>query len=140
MNSGLVTQRSNATPTSNELAAERTDLGVSRTVMAADRSLMAWIRTALSMISFGFTIYKLLESFKEHGGALRTNESPRNMGLFLIGIGTLSMLMGTAEYVFRIKDLRELEKTRYLRPSLIMAVIMSLTGLSLFLSIATRVL
>jgi len=31
-------------------------LPVSRTMMAADRSLMAWIRTALSMISFGFTI------------------------------------------------------------------------------------
>jgi len=140
MNSALVTQPHSATPTSNELAADRTDLAVSRTVMAADRSLMAWIRTALSMISFGFTIYKLLESFKEHGVALRTNESPRNMGLFLIGIGTLSMLMGTAEYIFRIKDLREFEKTRYLTPSLIMAIIMSLTGLSLFLSIAVRVL
>jgi len=140
MNSELVTPPQHETRSSNELAVERTDLAVSRTVMAADRSLMAWIRTALSMISFGFTIYKLLESFREHGGALRTNESPRNMGLFLIGIGTLSMLMGTAEYVFRIKDLRELEKTRYLRPSLIMAIIMSLTGLVLFSSIAVRVL
>ncbi|MEI9889510.1 MAG: DUF202 domain-containing protein [Caulobacteraceae bacterium] len=32
------------------------DLGELRTIMAADRTLMAWIRTALSMLSFGFTI------------------------------------------------------------------------------------
>ena len=127
-------------PSANELAAERTDLAIARTVMAADRSLMAWIRTALSMISFGFTIYKLLEGFREHGAALRPSESPRSMGLFLIGLGTFSMLMGTVEYAYRIKDLRELEKTRYLRPSLIMAIIMSLTGLVLFLGIAVRLL
>jgi putative membrane protein len=140
MSSELVTPPHHETRSSNELAADRTDLAISRTVMAADRSLMAWIRTALSMISFGFTIYKLLESFRERGVALRASESPRNMGLFLIGMGTLSMVMGTAEYVYRIMDLREVEKTRYLRPSLVMAVIMSLTGLSLFLSIAVRVL
>ena len=52
--------------TSNELALERTtladdrtDLAVERTLMALDRTLMAWVRTATSLISFGFTIYKL---------------------------------------------------------------------------------
>src|SRR3546814_19011455 len=43
------------------------DLGELRTVMAADRTLMAWIRPALSMFSFGFTIYKVLESMAEAG-------------------------------------------------------------------------
>lgn len=38
------------------------DLGGMRTIMAADRTLMAWLRTSLSMLSFGFTIYKFLES------------------------------------------------------------------------------
>ena len=35
-------------------------LATERTRMAADRTLMGWIRTALSMIGFGFTIYKFL--------------------------------------------------------------------------------
>ena len=35
--------------------------------MAADRTLMAWIRTTLSMISFGFTIYKFLQAMFESG-------------------------------------------------------------------------
>ena len=38
------------------------DLGEIRTIMAADRTLMAWIRTSLSMLSFGFTIYKFLQA------------------------------------------------------------------------------
>ena len=32
------------------------NLSIDRTRMAAERTLMAWLRTALSMISFGFTI------------------------------------------------------------------------------------
>jgi putative membrane protein len=35
-------------------------LALDRTRMAAERTLMAWVRTALSMIGFGFTIYKFL--------------------------------------------------------------------------------
>ena len=46
-------------------------LATERTRMAADRTLMGWIRTALSMIGFGFTIFKFLESIqsREVGGA-----------------------------------------------------------------------
>jgi putative membrane protein len=38
---------------------QRTDLAMERNYLAADRTLMAWMRTSLSMISFGFTIGKL---------------------------------------------------------------------------------
>lgn len=128
------------TKSTNELAEERTDLAARRTLMAADRSLMAWIRTALSMISFGFTIYKLLEEFQKSGAVLPHGDSPRNLGLFLTGLGTVSMVMGTIEYWQTRKDLQGLEKIRPLRPSFIIAVIMSLTGLFLFFSIITKVL
>ena len=43
------------------------DLATTRTLMAADRTLMAWIRTSLSLLSFGFTIYKILQGFAESG-------------------------------------------------------------------------
>ena len=69
---------------SSEMAQFNTRLAVERTAMAADRSLMAWVRTALSMISFGFTIYKLLEGFAQAGEHLRGASTPRDMGLFLI--------------------------------------------------------
>ncbi len=128
------------TRSANELAEERTELAASRTLMAADRSLMAWVRTALSMISFGFTIYKLLQSLEQSGVAIRHIESPRIMGLFLTGLGTVSMVMGTVEYWYRLRDLRKLQAFGIWRPSFVMALIMSATGLALFLSIVSRIL
>ena len=48
-------------PDANQLGVERTDWALERTFMAADRTLMAWVRTAISMIGFGFTLYKFLQ-------------------------------------------------------------------------------
>jgi putative membrane protein len=62
------------------------------------------------------------------------------MGLFLIGLGTLAMVMGTLEYWTTLKDLRQQAPLSIWRPSFIMALIMSVTGLVLFLSIFSRVL
>ncbi len=126
--------------TSNELAGERTDLAGRRTVMAADRTLMAWIRTALSMISFGFTIYKLLDGFQKGGFALPHETTPRNIGLFLTGLGTLSMAMGTIEYWQTIRDLGHTMVVRLWRPAFVIALVMSATGVVLFFSIITRLL
>lgn len=124
--------------TSTELAQIRTDLAESRTLMAADRTLMAWFRTALSMYSFGFTIYKLLQGFQAKGGLLPQAETPRNIGLFLIGMGTFAMIMGTIEYLGTVHELRKLGPVRLTRPSLLMALLMSAMGLVLFFGIVVR--
>ena len=115
-----------------------TSLASSRTVMAADRSLLAWVRTGLSMISFGFTIYKVLEGLAEAGVKPGRFESPRGVGLFLTALGTLSMAMGTVEYCFTVRAMRPFGDYRALRPALVMAAIMSLTGLAIFVSIGSR--
>jgi putative membrane protein len=108
--------------------------------MAADRSLMAWLRTALSMISFGFTIYKLLQGFEEAGTHLSHASSPRTMGMFLTGMGTLAMVLGTIEYWYRLQDLRKQNSFSIWRPSLVMALCMSAIGLFLFVGIIAKVL
>lgn len=128
------------TPSANELAEERTGLAARRTLMAADRNLMAWIRTALSMISFGFTIYKVLEGFQQSGGALPHAGTPRNIGLFLTGLGTLSIVMGSIEYGQTLKDLGSGQRFRFWRPSMVIALVMSVAGLFLFFAIITRLL
>lgn len=128
------------TKSTNDLAVERTDLATRRTMMAADRTLMAWVRTALSMISFGFTIYKVLEGFQQSGAVLPHAGSPRMVGLFLIGLGTASMVLGTVEYWETLKELRRFEHFGNWRPSFVIALIMSLTGLFLFVSVVSRLL
>jgi putative membrane protein len=121
-----------------DLAQNRTDLATGRTLMAMDRSLMAWIRTSLSMISFGFTIYKILQGLQESGDVSAHGYSPRSVGLFLTGLGTMAMVAGTVEYFERLKLLREYHAVKTWRASLIMAVIMSAAGLFVFVSIVVR--
>ncbi len=126
--------------TSDELAQIRTTLAEKRTLMAADRSLMAWIRTGLSMISFGFTIYKVLEGFRGTGIEDIPHGNPRNIGLFLIGLGTACIVMGTIEYWHGLGELRMYGPIRTRRPSFTIALILSAFGVVLFASIAWRVL
>ena len=115
----------------NDLAQDRTDLAVSRNMMAADRTLMAWVRTSLSLYSFGFTIYKVLVAFQQGGGQLPQGHTPRNIGLFLTGLGTVAMLMGTVEYWESLKELRKVKGFRIMRPSFVMALLMSVTGVGI---------
>ena len=129
----------NVPATSNELAQQRTDLATGRTILAADRSLMAWVRTGLSMISFGFTIYKILQGFQSAAAATGMH-SPRAVGLFLTGLGTLAIGMGTVEYWGHLQELRVYHPIKTWRPSFIMAMIVSATGIFLFVGIIVELL
>jgi putative membrane protein len=114
------------------------DLGEIRTIMAADRTLMAWIRTSLSMLSFGFTIYKFLDTIASQGEMAHAN-SPQQVGLFLTGLGVAAIVLGTISYWVTLRDLQRVEHFRIGRPVLLMALIMSVAGVALFVSIATRI-
>ncbi len=81
------------------LAQDRTDLSIERTIMAADRTLMAWTRTSLSMISFGFTVYKFMQYMQEEGNAIiKSHRGPRNFGLVLITLGIISLLIACLQH------------------------------------------
>jgi putative membrane protein len=114
--------------------------------MAADRTLMAWVRTALSMISFGFTIYKVLEGLQQSNSDVvskatqAVKASPENVGLFLIGLGTVSMVMGTIEYWHNLRELRKMQYFRIFRPAFVMALVISITGLATFVSVIAKIL
>jgi putative membrane protein len=113
------------------------DMGEIRTIMAADRTLMAWIRTSLSMLSFGFTIYKVLQTLASQGKMEHSN-SPQQVGLFLTAMGVAAIVLGTLSYWVTLRDLQRVEEFRIGRPVLLMALIMSIAGVALFVSIATR--
>ena len=113
------------------------DLGAIRTILAADRTLMAWIRTALSMLSFGFTIYKFLQALADHGQIART-DSPQHVGMFLAAVGTGAMLLGTASYWITLREVATAHPFRSWRPILLLAFVMSLAGMALFVAIAKR--
>ena len=118
---------------------DATDLGAMRTLMAANRTLMAWVRTSLSMLSFGFTIYKILQEFQSSGSFLARDNSPRNAGAFLAVAGTLAIVMGTVEYWWTLRQLYLLQHFSFAQPTLIMAVLICISGVVLCLGIVTRV-
>lgn len=115
-----------AVKTSNELAAERTKMAAARTALAASRSLMAWIRTALSMIGFGFTIYKFLQDVE----GIRPGAA-RNAGLFLIALGVVSVVFGCADYWQVTGGLRPFQQPVRKLP-LVLASLVALLGIVLF--------
>jgi putative membrane protein len=69
-------------------------------MIAGERTLMAWIRTALSMIGSGFAIYKFFQYLPEDiaKGNIARPQAPRNLGLTLIGLGTLALVAATWQH------------------------------------------
>lgn len=116
------------------------DLAIERTVMSADRTLMAWTRTSLSLISFGFTIYKFLQYVRQEDAARQVRaEGPRNLGMAMIAMGVVFLLLACAQFW---RETRKLQPARRLGPwrlSMFLALTLALLGLLALASIAFRV-
>lgn len=115
-------------------------LALERTVMAANRTLLAWVRTSLSLISFGFTIYKFLQYMYTEGlGDVMRPESPRNLGLFLLTAGTLPLLLFIIEFVSSMKRLGKTNREILLGPAFITASAVLFLGCFLTMSIIAKI-
>jgi putative membrane protein len=123
---------------SDELAQERTDLALRRTVMAMDRTLMAWVRTGLSIISFGFTIYKILDAMQNQGATFRTDDTPRNVGLIMVGTGLLSLVLGMIEYMGTVRALSKEGEVTFVRSASVIAFVIGALGIIVFIGISRQ--
>lgn len=124
----------------NDLATERTDLAIERTMMAANRTLMSWVRTSTSLTSFGFTIYKFLQSAESSATSkivLMHQNGPKRLGLFLIALGTASAILGTVEYYHTLRSLEKMQDVKH-KPwnfTVMVGAAVGLMGLFLFITI-----
>jgi putative membrane protein len=109
-----------------------TNLAMDRNYMAAERTLMAWIRTALSMISFGFTIGKLGQviSSVEVKGLLSNTRmmSVESIAYFLVILGTVALLMATIQHRVRMHQLYEMGLRRQVSTSFVVASLLIVVG------------
>ncbi len=114
------------------------DLAKQRTMMAADRTLMAWMRTTLSMISFGFTIYKFMQYLYESqkGPVVIMPRGIRNLGLALITLGVVSLALACLQYWHDIKRLTP-ERSAF-SLSLGIAGFIAIIGILALLNVAFR--
>lgn len=77
-----------------------------RTRMALQTTLASWVRTATSLIGFGFAIVQFLEHFGSLGsGAQPSPHFARILGLVLISAGILTTAIATGEYRIAVKYL-----------------------------------
>ena len=78
-----------------------------RTRLSLERTMMSWIRTAVSLIGFGFAIVQFFERLQQMPGARPAAypTAPRDLGLALIGCGILSMIISIWQYTWGIRYL-----------------------------------
>lgn len=122
------------------LAEQRTDLAFERTIIAAERTLMAWIRTSISMIGFGFSIYKFFQYQAEEiaAGNIRRPQAPRNLGLSLIALGTLALTAAAWQHRNFLKQIGAAHPRHNWSVSFVVAMAVILIGIVAFYGVVLR--
>ena len=125
---------------STVLAEERTDLALQRTIIATERTLMAWIRTALSLIGFGFTMYKFFQYMPAElaAGTVRRPQAPRNLALTLIALGTIALLAATVQHRLALNELGVSAKRHIWSLSFVVAMVVVFIGALAFYGVLLR--
>jgi inner membrane protein YidH len=78
-----------------------------RTRAAVERTMMSWMRTAVSLIGFGFAIVQFLDRMQDLPGVApaRFPGAPRYLGLALIACGILALVVSIWQYHWTIRYL-----------------------------------
>jgi putative membrane protein len=119
-----------------------------RTRMSAERTLMSWVRTGVSLIGFGFTIFQFFERFSGMQGVAPAArpQAPWYVGLALIATGTAALIVSAWQYRSLLQYLRGeefrpvagIEGSAHATPTLAIAVAMILVGALAFLTVLLR--
>jgi putative membrane protein len=115
-----------------------TRLAYERTYLAQERTLIGWVRTALSLISFGFAIAKVFEFLHEKQGARAPLLGPRAVAIIMIATGLVALALATVQHRRALKVMRE--HCPDLPPSLaaVLAAFIALLGILALLSAILR--
>jgi putative membrane protein len=109
-----------------------------RTMLSHERTLMAWVRTATSLITFGFSIYKFFQL--ELGGPIPGRAhlviGVREFAMILIAIGLCALILAAIQNWQYRKGLRKQHMKVPAAPSTIVAGLIAFLG---FLAMASTI-
>jgi putative membrane protein len=121
-----------------------------RTRLSVERTMMSWVRTAVSLIGFGFTIVQFFERMQDLPGIAPAHfpDAPRYLGLTLILCGIASLVISVWEYRWGLRYLwggdfavvAGFTKEGKQTPLLAVAIALILVGLFAFFSVLFRLL
>ena len=122
------------------LAEERTELAFHRSVFAAERTLMAWVRTAISMIGFGFTIYKFFQYLPEELVARKVAHpnAARNLGATLVALGTVALAAAAWQHIRFLKQIGVPLKQGVKSISFVVSIVVVLIGVLTFFGVLLK--
>ena len=119
-----------------------------RTRLSVERTMMAALRTAVSLIGFGFAIYQFLERLEDLPGGLRAHhpQTPQYLGLSLIFCGVLLLLISIWQYWWTIRYLWQeafasiagMTKEGLRSPLVAVAVLLVCVGVFAFFAVLLR--
>ncbi|GJD53876.1 hypothetical protein OPKNFCMD_6655 [Methylobacterium crusticola] len=119
-----------------------------RTRLSLERTMMSWLRTAVSLIGFGFAIVQFFEHLQQLPGvrpAYRP-EAPQYLGLALIMCGVLALIISIWQYRWTVHylwggsfgALAGMTRDGMQSPVLAIAVLLICIGLFAFFAVLLR--
>jgi putative membrane protein len=119
-----------------------------RTRLSLERTMMSWVRTAVSLIGFGFAIVQFFERLRQMPGAqpAYAPHVPQYLGLALISCGILALLISIWQYLWTVRYLWRgsfaaiagMNQERMQSPVLAIAVLLICIGLFAFFAVLLR--
>ena len=77
-----------------------------RTVLSSEQTLMSWVRTSVSLFTFGFSIAKFFQYLSLKQEDTDFSAGPRRLGISLICVGVLMLVLAMADHVRMIRQMR----------------------------------
>jgi len=78
-----------------------------RTALSSEQTLMSWIRTSLSLFTFGFSITQFFYYLEQQKEGIQISAGPRRMGFALVCVGIVVLLIAMVEHVLRLRKMRK---------------------------------
>ena len=110
-----------------------------RTRLALERTMMSWLRTAVSLIGFGFAIVQFFERVEHEPGTRPAlyPHAPLYLGLALISCGIVALVISIWQYEWTIRymwsetfaSIAGLKRERMQSPVLAVAILLVFIGL-----------
>lgn len=117
-------------------APDQMALALERTYLSHERTLMAWTRTATSLITFGFTLFKFFEFLHASEQTVQSQHlfGARSFGMIMIGIGVSTLVVACFQHRAQMRRLNVYYPDAPFSLALLLASLIACLGVLGFIS------
>jgi putative membrane protein len=100
--------------------------------------MMAWVRTATSLITFGFSVYKFFQFDTKGAAQIDRLITPRIFGMTMITFGVVSLFAATLQHVTSLRQLRAQDPAVPRSIAALLAGLISILGIFALIAVLFR--